>query len=1004
MSEEVGPQAAALTELVEWWQDVSQRPVGPQAVLLEVPVGWGRSTVLQRFAATVEADDAAMAVVVRLSGAGVPAGVGLQAKVVIDAFEQIAPTGRAALLLDVESVGGWASLGANVAGAASVVLGTWGWLAAAIGVTAARKGYGVTTEGKVASVGALADRVARASTIVPILVVIDDLDGFGPVVAASLVERLCGRPDGKVLVAMATDPSSTTTRAVRDLGRTGLAEGRVSKVEVSASMGFEERLALVRTCSGADVSEPVCFEIATRTRTLGEVLTVAAMPGLADPMDLAGTDRIIAVALDRPPLSGAAGVVALAGGLIHRDQLAAILADLGIQQGQDDGGLVRSGSLVRLEATLHGDMTDLVEARFDRATRSRLATIALRVAQSLPAGLTDPVGAAAAYQAVLATGGPVPDPETGIEAASALIDLFESLEDDAGVIDAVEWTTDHVDTSQIGAVDIDRLAAARIRAQERLGAASIAGPLVEALIDHARTQGASCTLEAITWASVALLRDPNRRQPALALVDDLIGRLGERPDLGGHHARWLLLVAYHAGKAGLPSLTQKLLQPLIDNPPDPETGHAAETILTTIGAGQADKRLQVAALEAELVRHPHATDDELLRLHKALADLFQGLGEASDALRHGQSLLELDQALLGPDHGDTLQTRHNIAYWTGSTGHPDQALTLYEALLPDLQRVLGPDHPNTLATLNNIASLTGQTGHPDQALTLYEALLPDQQRVLGPDHPDTLRTRNNIAQCTGNSGRPHEALALIKALLPNQQRVLGADHPNTLSTRGNIAYWTDETGHPDEALTLYEALLPDRQRVLGADHPDTLQTRHNIAAATGATGHPQEALSLYKALLPDRQRILGPDHPDTLETRNNVAGWTGENGQHQEALRLSQELLSDLERILGPDHPDTLTIRNNIAGWTGSTGHPDEALTLYEALLPDLQRVRGPDHPDTLRARNNIAYWTDSTGHPAEALTLYEALLPDQQRVLGPDHPYTLTTLNNIAHLRSAKL
>ena len=65
------------------------------------------------------------------------------------------------------------------------------------------------------------------------------------------------------------------------------------------------------------------------------------------------------------------------------------------------------------------------------------------------------------------------------------------------------------------------------------------------------------------------------------------------------------------------------------------------------------------------------------------------------------------------------------------------ALSLCEALLPDRQRVLGPDHPETLTTRHNIAYFTGQTGDVGTALSLCEALLPDRQRVFGPDHPYT---------------------------------------------------------------------------------------------------------------------------------------------------------------------------------------------------------------------------------------------------------------------------
>jgi hypothetical protein len=103
---------------------------------------------------------------------------------------------------------------------------------------------------------------------------------------------------------------------------------------------------------------------------------------------------------------------------------------------------------------------------------------------------------------------------------------------------------------------------------------------------------------------------------------------------------------------------------------------------------------------------------------------------------------------MGPDDVMTLNTRHNIAGWTGRCGDRPGALLLFEELLPDMVRVLGPDHPDTLTTRDNIAASTAQCGDRPGALLLYEELLPDMVRVLGPDHPNTLATRSDIAALT----------------------------------------------------------------------------------------------------------------------------------------------------------------------------------------------------------------------------------------------------------------
>ena len=301
---------------------------------------------------------------------------------------------------------------------------------------------------------------------------------------------------------------------------------------------------------------------------------------------------------------------------------------------------------------------------------------------------------------------------------------------------------------------------------------------------------------------------------------------------------------------------------------------------------------------------------ELGRYSEALASLSsQQSAVPAENLGRWRSWYGRIGSTLGPEHPDTLTTRHNIAYWTGRAGDVGEALRLFKELLLDQERALGPEHPDTLSTRGNIASWTGETGNVREALRLSKELLPDQERALGPEHPDTLSTRSNIASWTGETGDVKEALRLSKELLPDQERALGPEHPDTLTTRHNIAYWTGRAGDVGEALRLSKELLPDQERALGPEHPDTLTTRHNIASWTGRAGDAREALRLFKELLPDRERVLGPEHPGTLTTRLNIAYWTGQTGDVREALRLSKELLPDQERVLGPEHPDTLRTR-----------------------------------------------------------------------------------------------
>ncbi|WP_156757022.1 tetratricopeptide repeat protein [Actinokineospora pegani] len=290
--------------------------------------------------------------------------------------------------------------------------------------------------------------------------------------------------------------------------------------------------------------------------------------------------------------------------------------------------------------------------------------------------------------------------------------------------------------------------------------------------------------------------------------------------------------------------------------------------LTDIGVVLRANTTALAGHAEHDLLHPYV-HTVLFRAGRSLGD--QGLIAA--ARQHFHRLHELTAAAHGPDHPNTLTTRHNLAYWRGEAGDPAGAVAAYEGLLTDRLRVVGPDHPGTLATRNNLADWRGEAGDSAGAVAAFEGLLTDELRVLGPDHPGTLATRHNLAYWRGEAGDPAGAVAAFKGLLTDQLRVLGPDHPDTLTTRHNLARWRGEAGDPAGAVAAYESLLTDRLRVLGPDHPDTLATRHNLAYWRGEAGDPAGAVTAFKGVLADRLRVLGPDHPDTLATRNNLVHW-----------------------------------------------------------------------------------------------------------------------------------
>jgi tetratricopeptide (TPR) repeat protein len=956
-------QAAVAEELTEWWEDLWQRDTGSRVVLAEVPPGWGRTTVLDHFAAVVSRDDAPVSLLVRINGKDLPEEAGMQALALRRCLAEAGGRHRVAELLGLDRLDGVVQLGLGVgslfvSGLAAAV----SFLVAGMAMGAAGKAWDDGPAGQEGALARTARAVAALSVSAPVTVIADDADSLNPDLALTLMENLVARHNGQVLVVAAVDPGGDLAAELTSRARLGLIEGLVHTAEADPDMGYQSRVDLAHALCPR-LPDAMARRIARRTLTFADVFAVTAggrlsevSPDEDEAQMLAAVDTVINARLqDRPPPSAEAVVIAWAGGLVHARQLHQAVAALGATQDAAARDVRWWGGLARLADPASPRLAEQVAA-LPASTRQSMATIVLDVALSIAAEpdaeLVDRLVALQAAHRVRA------DLATGSRLPRAQCRLTADLETLGDVAAAMNVATEALAKCPPDEFPHERdLLAATVLRLARASPQPRAEPLVEELIAAAVASGAAVGLEARIWAAIDLLDAPGRRETALALIDEVTADLEGGHGLGAAGGRWRLLLAFHAGRVGYRTVTQRLLAPMISS--GGQEQNAAQAVLYAVTGLNADTRLQVIMLEAELSALPPDADDDRLRLHHTLAADYAAVGDYRKALEHGQHELKLHNLICSPSHPSALTIRASIAYFTGSSGDTGGALHLYRELLPDQQRILGPDHPDTLTTRNNIARWTGEHGDRAEALRLSRELLPDRERALGLLHPGTLITRSSIARWTGQCGDHAEALRLSWALLPDQQRVLGPDHPDTLTTRNNIAGWTGQCGDHNGALHLYRELLPDQQRVLGPDHPDTLTTRNNIAVFTEGDGDHAEALRLFRELLPDRERALGPDHPDTLTTRNNIAYCTSYCGGHAEALRLFRELLPDLGRVLGPDHPDTLTTRNNIADSSGRCGDNLGALRLYRELLPDQERVLGPSHQHTLITRSNIAYLTE---------------------------------------------
>ncbi len=263
---------AAAGELAEWWEDLWQRGIGSRAVLLAVPAGWGRTTVLDQLEAVISQADAPVTLVLRISGRSLPDETGGQALALRDCLLEAPVRQRAAELLCRHRVAGPAQRPGGSLFASGLTAAV-SFLRAGVAASAAATARADNRAAEKRVVGRAACAVAAVSALAPVVAIIDDADVLEPGLAVTLIENLIDHHDSRVLVVAAVDPGSGLASALTSRARYGRTAGRVHRAAADPRMGYKSRADLAGELCPR-LSAAAAQRLARRTRTFAEVFAV----------------------------------------------------------------------------------------------------------------------------------------------------------------------------------------------------------------------------------------------------------------------------------------------------------------------------------------------------------------------------------------------------------------------------------------------------------------------------------------------------------------------------------------------------------------------------------------------------------------------------------------------------------------------------------------------------------------------------------------------------------
>jgi tetratricopeptide (TPR) repeat protein len=278
------------------------------------------------------------------------------------------------------------------------------------------------------------------------------------------------------------------------------------------------------------------------------------------------------------------------------------------------------------------------------------------------------------------------------------------------------------------------------------------------------------------------------------------------------------------------------------------------------------------------------------------------------------------------------------------------------------------------------------------AVDHWRDLVTTGGRLLGDGHPDTMLAGQRLADAYLAAGRADDAVPWFQWVLDGLTHKLGPDHRDVIEARRRLGHALVAALRFPAAITVLERTVPELEQVCGPVHADALGARDELAAAYLAAGQYSDAITLYRRTLADRERIQGARHPQTMATRHGLADSYLASGRAKEAVAAYKRVVADRERVLGPDHLDTLTARHNLGAAYRKAGKTAAAELACEQAWAGFERVLGPRHPDTLRSRAELAQIYRQLGRYGDARVLLRDTIDRLERAL-PDGDPLITEL-----------
>ena len=383
-----------------------------------------------------------------------------------------------------------------------------------------------------------------------------------------------------------------------------------------------------------------------------------------------------------------------------------------------------------------------------------------------------------------------------------------------------------------------------------------------------------------------------------------------------------------------------------------------------------------------------------------LGNAFDRLRRFDEALELKNRALELSKNTFGEDHANTAQAMADLAITYASQGRHVEAVELNEKALSLFEAAPVVDSRNMTACKTNLASTYRNLGRAKDAFRLHEQAFELAESKYGRAHPISLLNMHGLAHAYELVDRQSDANKLLYECFDGMKQKLGPHHPKTMMTGNCLAKSFERLADHKSAINVQEEVNKTRELKLGPNHPETIRFANEIVINYIRLRRHDKALELSEKLYKRCQNTLDENHAATLQCMNNLVSCYQGLYRIEEAAKIGKELLNRQTAVLGVDHHDTLWTMGSLAATYRMLRRNEEALELSKREFELRNAKLGVDHDDTLLAMRELALTYRLNGNFKESIQYYEeAIALHEKKNLGQYDRQTLRAMGRLAML-----